>query len=318
MANLFSHARAALTAGALLFAPAAFADAPAQPEPDVAAPPVRAAPVTPPAETAAASIPDGRTGQIALMDGALTLNVPAGYRFYPSEQAYAYAQRTSSTLPKGTVLGLLAPANTRIDQPDAWATIVSYEPIGHVPAETSAGLTAPTFEADVRAARTADNRTFEGFAVAPAFETATPSLVWAERVQAPAAGGRDFRHEVRVLGRTGVASLTSLGSADQMPAITTAAPDMMGMLAFAEGNRYADFTPASDQVSTYTVPGLVTGVSSDAPAPQAVAASENSQGGFGGLQGMFPLIALGVVVLAGLGYVFMRRRPDPNINPDDA
>lgn len=316
MAKLFSHARAVLTVGALLFAPAAFADGPAQPEANVAAPPVRAAPTPPPAE--AASIPEGRTGQIALMDGALNLNVPDGYRFYPAEVAYGYAQRTGSTLPKGTVLGLLAPANTRVDQVDAWATIVSYEPIGHVQAETAGGLTAPTLEADTRAARTAENRTFEGFAIAPTFDANTPSLIWAERVQAPAAGGRDFRHEVRVLGRTGVASLTSLGSADQMPAITAAVPEMTPMLTFAEGNRYADFTPASDQVSTYTVPGLVTGVSGAATAQPQALATENSQGGFGGLQGMFPLIALGVVVLAGLGYVFMRRRPDPNLNPDDA
>ncbi len=45
------------------------------------------APQPTPAEAAA---PDGRTGQIPLVDGALTLNVPQGYRFYSAEEANAF------------------------------------------------------------------------------------------------------------------------------------------------------------------------------------------------------------------------------------
>jgi len=74
---------------------------------------------------------------------------------------------------------------------------------------------------------------------------------------------------------------------------------------------HADFQPASDQVSSYSVPGLVTGVANAAPQAVADTASAGSgQTAFGGLSGYFPWIALGVVVLAGLGYVMMRRRKD--------
>ena len=73
--------------------------------------------------------------------------------------------------------------------------------------------------------------------------------------------------------------------------------------------RHADFQPASDQVSAYSVPGLVTGVPTAAPQALAdPAASGEGQTEFGGLAGYFPLIALGVVMLAGAGYMFMRRR----------
>jgi uncharacterized membrane-anchored protein len=170
-------------------------------------------------------------------------------------------------------------------------------------------LSDANFEADVRTARASQNRTFEGFAATPAFDAAAPTLVWAERAAAPGSGGPDLRHEQKVLGRSGVACLTSIGSADQMAEIAAAATDLRAMLSFPEGQRHADFQPASDQVSAYSVPGLVTGV---AAAPQALsdssAAGGSGQTNFGGLSGWFPWIALGVIVLAGGGYLFMRGR----------
>ena len=121
-----------------------------------------------------------------------------------------------------------------------------------------------------------------------------------------------------MLGRKGVVTLTSIGNADQMTAITAAAPDLISMFSFAEGNRYADFQLATDAVSAFTVPALVTGI---APAAaQAIAqtptSSGDSQTSFGGLAGLFPWIAVGLIVLAGAGYMFMRRRRDPNLAPE--
>lgn len=304
----------ALAALALCFAAPASADGPGNAGPDVAAPPVRAAPQTTPAEAAA---PVGRSGQIPLMDGAITLNVPQGYRFYSADVANAFVVRNGAAAPNGTVLGLIAPASVNVQDQGAWATVVSYDPIGYVQAETAAGLTDATFEADVRSARDAQGRAFEGFAVQPAFETTAPHVAWAERSAAPGAGGRDFRHEQKILGRNGVACMTSIGNADQMGAIMAAAPDLVSMLAFQEGQRHVDFQPASDQVSAYTVPGLVTGVAQTPPQALAEPAG-TGQTSFGGLSGLFPWIAFGVVILAGVGYMAVRRgRSDDNLIPEE-
>ncbi len=51
----------------------------------------------------------------------------------------------------------------------------------------------------------------------PAFEATAPHVAWAERSPRRARGGRDLRYEQKILGRNGVAGLTSIGSADQMP-----------------------------------------------------------------------------------------------------
>ena len=313
MRKYFAHAVMALLT--LSFGSSALADGTGTAGPNVAAPPVRAAPIAPQGQ--GASAPVGQTGQIALMNGALTLNVPDGYRFYPTPVAEAYIARNQAARPDGTILGLVAPANARVDQGDDWATVVSFDAIGYVQPETAAGLTDTSFEASVRSARQSQGRAFEGFAVPAAFETTAPSLSWAERSAAPGQGGRDFRHEQKMLGRTGVACLTSIGSADQMGAIVAAAPDLQGMVAFSEGNRHADFQPASDTVSSYSVPGLVTGVPQ--AQPQAAVDTSAGQTAFGGLSGWFPWIAFGVIALAGGGYLLMRRRKsdeDENIIPE--
>ncbi len=305
MRRMLMHA--VIAAMALFIAAPAYADGPGDDQREAAAPPVRAAPVQPSDSTAA---PEGRTGIIPLGDGALTLNVPRGYRFYSAEEAYGFMQRNEATAPSGTVYGLVARAGDDIRAPGTWATVISYDAIGYVQPETASGLADAAFEAEVRAARNNQNRRFEGFIVSPEYETDAPTLVWAERSAAPGAGGKDLRFEQKVLGRNGVACLTSIGSADQLDDIMAAADDLRGMLSFTEGQRHSDFEPASDQVSAYTVPGLVTGVPASDPQALASGAADDGQTGFGGLAGWFPWVAFGVILLAGAGYLMMRRRRD--------
>lgn len=316
MRNGIALGRAALAAFALLWADPAFADGPGEAGADVAPAPVRAAPLP-------AAQPDqalnGQSGQMSLVGGEINLNVPRTYLFYPAEVALAYLQRNGAPAPTGTVIGLIAPARARIDQPGVWATALSYDAIGYVPGETASGLGDANFLPAVQAARADQGRVFEGFAIDPAFDALAADLGWAERIGAPGgARGADFRHEQRSLGRNGVAGLTSIGSADQMDAIVAALPDMSRMITFSAGRAYADFQPATDTVSNYTVPGLVTGV--PAAAPQAIADSGvgGQQTSVGGLSGAFPWIASGVIILAAAGYLMMRRRRDPNVDPDDA
>lgn len=298
---------ALLAMAALVFATPALADGRGTAGPDVAAPPAHAAPVS---GVAPAS---GRSGEIALMNGELTLNVPQGWKFYPAEEALAFLQRTNASAPSGTVLGLLAKADVDPRQSGAWATVVSYDAIGYVQPETASGLADPNFEATVRSARQTQNRTFEGFAAAPAFDNAAPSVLWAERAAAPGGGaGKDLRVEEKILGRYGVASLTSIGAADQMTEITDAAGQMAAMLSFPDGRKASDFQAASDHISAYSVPALVTGVPSATPetAAQAPASEGQAQTGFGGF-GLYAGIAGGVAVLAALGYMLMgRKKPD--------
>src|SRR5689334_10750057 len=298
----------ALLAALLLLAPAsAFADGRGSAGANVAAPP------TQPAPQANATAPAaGRTGQISLMNGELSLNVPSGWKFYPAEEAYAFLQRTNAPAPSGSVLGLLVKGNANPRQAGTWATVVSYDPIGYVQPETASGLSDPNFEGTVRTARATQSRPFEGFAAQPAFDSSAPNLLWAERTASPgAANGADLRVEEKTLGRYGVASLTSIGSADQQPQIIGAATQLKTMLSFPDGRKASDFQAATDHVSTYSVPALVTGVPAAAGQAQTLAETPTTSGQAQTAFGGFPTygwIAAGVAVLAALGFVFMRRK----------
>lgn len=306
MRKNLTHALAA--AALILIAAPAFADGPGDAGPDVAAPPVATPqPQRPPEPVAQPAAAEGRTGIIPLSNG-LTITVPEGYRFYGEPEARAYLQRNNAAVPPGAIYGMVARADADIRAPDTWATVISYDAIGYVQPETAAGLSDASFEADVRAARQTQNRVFEGFATPPAFTAEDPSLAWAERILSPGSRGKDYRYELKELGRRGVAGLTSIGTADQAPEITAAAAEIAGMLSFGEGERHADFQPTNDTVSAYSVPALVTGV--PAADPQAIAETDGGEGqtAFGGLAGWFPWIAFGVILLAIAGFLLMRRR----------
>jgi uncharacterized membrane-anchored protein len=294
-----------LAVAALLLAPAtAFADGRGDAGPDAAAPPIQAAPL--PQSTAA---PQGQTGQVALSE--INLNVPRGYAFYGPQEALAYLQRNSAPAPQGEVYGLIARADADIRQPGTWATVVSFDAIGYVQAETAAGLTDANFETSVRSARQQQQRAFEGFATEPAFDASGLKLTWAERAAAPGSQGPDLRFEQKSLGRYGVACLTSIGSADQMTEIAAAADDLAAMLSFPAGRQHADFQANADRISSYYVPGLVTGVPQP-EGPQAVAepvgGAGSGQTSFGGMSSWFPWIAFGVIAAAIAGYLLMRKR----------
>lgn len=300
MRKKLTHALAA--ALAMFIAAPAFADGPGDAGPNVAAPPVRAEPITPPADAAAL---EGRTGLITLDDVAY--NVPAGYKFYPASEALAYLQRNNAATPPGAVLGLIARNGVDVRRPGVWATVLSYDGIGYVQSETASGLADPNFEASVRQARTAQNRPFEGFSDDPVYTGETQHLAWAERSGRPAARTADLRHETKALGRYGVAGLTTIGSADQVVEITMASAPLANALSFPSGRTHADFVAATDQVSAFNVPALVTGVAATSAAA-APAAADGGQTGFGGLAGWFPWIAVGAIGLAIAGYMLMRGR----------
>jgi uncharacterized membrane-anchored protein len=62
-----------------------------------------------------------------------------------------------------------------------------------------------------------------------------------------------------MLGRKGVLELNAIASIDQFQEIDAQTPEILGMVDFKEGNRYADFDPKVDKVATYGLATLVAG-----------------------------------------------------------
>jgi uncharacterized membrane-anchored protein len=248
---------------------------------------------------------------------------PAGYQFYSADDARAFLQRAGAAPPEGQVLGMVGPSGQQPTAADFWGAVISYQDIGYVPSTRADALSAADFESQTRAARAAAGRPFEAFAVQPAFDPAAPSLSWGERTAADAPGVRNLRHEIRVLGRSGVSGVTVVARNDQLGQVVSAAPALQSMLAYPAGQRYGD-RAVGDRTAALDVPGLITGaaaqpaVVAEAASAEGAAPAAAKSGLFsGGIGSVLPWVAAGVVLLAGLGWYIAGRSPRPDDDFDD-
>jgi uncharacterized membrane-anchored protein len=68
-----------------------------------------------------------------------------------------------------------------------------------------------------------------------------------------------LNYDIRILGRRGVLVLNAIATMDQLPEIEQQTPQILAMVNFNDGNRYADFNPKVDKVATYGIAALVAG-----------------------------------------------------------
>ena len=72
--------------------------------------------------------------------------------------------------------------------------------------------------------------------------------------------GLDERIAIFVLlGRRGILVLNAVAGISQLPQIEKATPEILSMVDFTEGNRYADYKPGTDKLATYGLAALVAG-----------------------------------------------------------
>ena len=287
--------------------------------------------VAQPAANDTGPAPFGQTGAITLADGAVKLDVPAGYYFLPAPEALAHLRRINATVPAGNVLGMIAPAGLRPIDDGFWGAVVSHNPIGYVAAERADRFAQSDFVQEVRDARPTTQPRLESFAVAPAFDGTRFGAAWAEQFGAKTAGARNLRHEQRLLGRSGVAGLTIDAKPEQLAAVTAAAPTMFRMLSFAPGRAYRDYVAAQDGLPQFDLPSLLTNKPRVLPAaapgaPKTATPAAPPAGPTGTVQTegqaapnpvatlvsqpWFPWAAASLVGLAILPWLFRKRRQD--------
>jgi uncharacterized membrane-anchored protein len=337
---------------------------PKAPAPVPKAAPAKAAPVTPtPAPPPAALVtpppvkadlpkvevpaavptaPDGaRAGMISLDEG-VTLNVPQGWAFWPAAEAQTYLRRIQAPTPQGRVLGIIAPAERRPTDAEFWGAVVTFTGIGRVSETRAERFTAMDFLDEARGARPANGPRLAGFPIAPAYDPGRKVVTWAERIDG-APGDRPLRLEHRLLGRRGVAGLTTAAKTDQQPLLAAASSILSNMLGFSPGNGAADAV-STDPAAMFDLPGVITNrpigqtpavttanapavsglkttplagaesnASGGAPSPATGAAAPAAAAGdglAGMLDGWFQWVALGILVLAALPWIIFRRSED--------
>jgi uncharacterized membrane-anchored protein len=256
----------------------------------------------------------------------MNLELRKGYVFLPASEVTPILQKLNVAPPTAPILGAVTAEGAKPGPPGYWISVITEDPIGHVPESGADEIASMTFLDSVKQARPAAPA-LTAFAVTPSYTPADKALVWAERYGAKPPTP-DLRHEQRLLGRETVAGVTTIGEAKALKKISKCAKDVMAMLSFSPGKTYADFVAGSDRTSEYDLPGLITGKRKAGPMAQtapsaAPGAAPMTLADFkpGGKLQWVPWLGGGIVVLtiAYFAVSALRRRPGaPSGAVDDA
>lgn len=93
----------------------------------------------------------------------------------------------------------------------------------------------------------------------PGGETSRPTGHWAKDLKFEGEGGDTLNYSIRMLGRKGVLELNAIAEVRQFSEIDRQTPQILSMVDFKQGNRYADFDPKTDKVAKYGIAALVAG-----------------------------------------------------------
>lgn len=100
---------------------------------------------------------------------------------------------------------------------------------------------------------------FLGWAAQPHYDKETRKLYWAKRLQFGDSESETLNYNIRVLGRKGVLELNFIAKMDQLAEIEKIVPQVLQMVNFTQGNRYADFIPGTDTIAAVGIGGLIAG-----------------------------------------------------------
>lgn len=210
-----------------------------------------------------------RTGLVALPGGVATLTVPAGFRYLDPTDTHTLVVDGWGNPPGAPTLGMLLPAAVDPLGMAGWGVIVSYERQGHVGDAAAGRIDYPALLAqlqesvdDHNAARREQGypaMTLIGWAEPPRYDPARHALHWAKVLHTEGSNENGLNYDIRLLGREGVLVLNAVAGMDQLDQIRKELDDVAAGVAFAPGQRYADFNSKTDQLAKQGLAALGSG-----------------------------------------------------------
>ena len=208
-------------------------------------------------------------GQIPLKGDLAVLNVPDSFRYLGPDDAQSILVRLWRNPPGPKTLGLLIPADLSPIDPNCWIVTIDYSEDGHVKDDDAAKIDYTSLLSQMQKDTAATNKqrasqgystvTLVGWAAPPRYDAQSHKLYWAKEIAFSDVPENTLNYNIRVLGRKGVLLLNVIAPMSKLPQIEKAAPDILSMVDFQKGNRYADFDSSTDKIATYGLAALVAG-----------------------------------------------------------
>jgi uncharacterized membrane-anchored protein len=166
-------------------------------------------------------------------------------------------------------LGMLMPTDKTPADPDCWAVTITSTEDGYVKDDDAGKINYSDLLKQMQQGTAEVNKDRKakgypaielvGWAEPPHYDAATHKLYWAKELRVEGAGENTLNYDIRILGRRGVLVLSAIAGMNQLPEIRKEAPEILALVDFNDGNRYADFDPKVDKVATYGLAALVAG-----------------------------------------------------------
>jgi uncharacterized membrane-anchored protein len=208
-------------------------------------------------------------GEIALRGGLAKLEVPTNFNYLSPADAETVLVKLWGNPPGQNTLGLLIPANKTPVADDCWVVTLSYDEGGYVKDDDANKINyddlLKTMQKDTakssaeRERQGYDGVELVGWAAPPHYDAATHKLYWAMDLKFKQQADHTLNYKIRMLGRRGVLQLNAVSTMPQLDDIEKQTPQILSMVNFNDGNRYADFDPKVDKVATYGLAALVAG-----------------------------------------------------------
>jgi uncharacterized membrane-anchored protein len=209
-------------------------------------------------------------GEIDLRDGLAKLTVPKDFNYLSPADAATVLVKLWGNPPDGEkTLGLLMPAGMTPLTSNCWVVTIAYSDEGFVKDDDASKINYDDLLKKMQKGTVSENkerkkagyRTVEllGWATPPRYDSATHKLYWAKKLKFEGDEAETLNYNIRMLGRRGVLELNAIASMDQLPEIQQETPQILGMVDYKEGHRYADFDPKVDKVAAVGIAALVAG-----------------------------------------------------------
>lgn len=248
-----------------------------------------------------------QSGKVPLGSDLATISLTPNFRYLSPADTEKFLVQVWGNPPGAGdgALGAIVPANVDLLGADGWAIVITYDDSGHVSDDDAAEIDYNDLLSDMQASTRESNdarkeqgyETIElvGWAKPPYYDSQAKKLYWAKRLKFGSSPDDTLNYDIRVLGRAGVLDLTAVAGMSQMAMIDGRINEVLSMVAFNPGSTYAEFDPGVDKVAGYGIAGLIAG------------GLLAKAGFFKFLIALWKPIALGVVVLLGVGGGLLRK-----------
>ena len=212
----------------------------------------------------------GAVGGIATIEGAnATISLPGDMRLLDRMDAQRLLELYWGNAEDTTVLGALVPANAVIMDDIELAFILYYTEAGYVSDDDVDydDLLSELQEytrniSDTLAAMGYPRQELIGWAKDPTYDSENKVLRWAKhyRFTFPDTESNEaLNYDCRILGRRGYVTLQALSDYSVADSVIAKGDELSALVKFDKGYRYEDFDPDEDEVSDWTIGGLIAG-----------------------------------------------------------